>query len=55
MWMKCFPNNYKGFKELECYIKKCCNENILACIEATGFYGEVLADFLYAKGCNASN
>lgn len=44
---KKFPNNKSGFKLLEVWLKLHNYENLHACMEATGIYGEPLANFLY--------
>jgi transposase len=43
-------NDLKGFKDLTAWLEK---QNILhlkACMEATGSYGEEIADYLYKQG-----
>lgn len=53
---KKFSNTKIGFKSLENWLKDC-TVNITdmhACMEATGIYGEALAEFLYEIGCIVS-
>jgi transposase len=49
-----FPNDSKGFNNLELWLNKLSINQIKACMEATGSYGEQLADFLYNKGFEIS-
>jgi transposase len=49
-----FSNDSKGFNELYSWIDKLCITQVKACMEATGSYGELLADFLYCKGFEIS-
>ena len=53
---KKFSNTKSGFKLLEDWLKTCnINiENIHACMEATGIYGEPLADFVYKINCTVN-
>lgn len=51
---KIFTNCSQGFNQLDIWVKKCGDIEIFACMEATGFYGELLAEFLYSKGYNVS-
>ena len=53
---KKFSNNKDGFKLLEDWLKinNVNVENIHACMEATGIYGENLANFLYNITCKVS-
>ena len=44
---KKFSNNKSGFKLLEVWLKLYNYESLHACMEATGIYGEPLANFLY--------
>lgn len=54
MSCKEFSNCQKGFGELENWLHKNNITKVAACIEATGHYGENLAEFLYAKGNKVS-
>jgi transposase len=45
-----FANDPKGFNDLYCWITDLGVSQVKACMEATGSYGERLADFLYNKG-----
>ncbi len=47
MKTKKFPNDKQGFNLLITWLKIYGNENMHVCMEATGTYGEALADFLY--------
>jgi len=51
---KSFANNSQGFVSLKLWIEKNGYEKVWACMEATGFYGEVLAEFLYVNGYDIS-
>jgi len=53
---KKFSNNKSGFKLLMDWLKTCSVSigNVHACMEATGIYGEELADFLYSINCTVS-
>ena len=44
---KKFSNNIIGFKLLETWLKLNNADNLHACMEATGIYGEALANFIY--------
>lgn len=44
------PNTQEGFEELTQWLYKQGVNKIKACMEATGSYGEKLADYLYAEG-----
>lgn len=46
---KVFTNNTKGFEELTQWLERNKCHSIHACMEATGIYGEALADFLYKE------
>lgn len=53
IFYKEFSNKQAGFEELVIWIKKqgnVCPEDLHACMEATGIYGEQLATFLYHAG-----
>ncbi len=49
-----FSNDSKGFNELYCWLGKLGITKVKACMEATGSYGELLADFLYCKDFEVS-
>jgi transposase len=44
------PNTQEGFKELTQWLYKQGIDKLKACMEATGSYGEQLADYLYKEG-----
>lgn len=46
-WSGEFENNEKGFKQLSKWLKKRQVGQLHACMEATGSYGEALAEYLY--------
>jgi transposase len=50
---KIFNNTHSGFKEFIVWIKKYCN-NPWVCMEATGHYSEIFADFLISEGLKVS-
>lgn len=47
---KQFDNSPKGFKLLSAWLKSLHITEVHACLEATGTYGEAIADFLHQKG-----
>jgi len=47
---KKFDNKESGFQELEKWLKEKGVEKVWCCMEATGKYGEKLANYLYNKG-----
>ena len=49
-----FPNTPQGFSKLGRWLKKQGVETVHACLEATGTYGEALAEFLHATGRQVS-
>jgi transposase len=51
---KTFTNSLKGFNELDAWVKGYSSDSVSACMEATGFYGELLAEFLYSKAYRVS-
>jgi transposase len=56
-WAASFPNNLKGFKALMGWLGRhasCSNEQVHACMECTSRYGDALAQFLHAQGCQVS-
>lgn len=53
-WNEHFKNNEAGFKDLSRWAKKHNGEKIHACMEATGQYGNGLAEYLYQEGWQVS-
>lgn len=51
---KQFNNNQKGFEELKEWLEFHQVTNLHACMEATGIYGESLAEYLYEQGYKIS-
>ena len=51
---KVFPNTSTGFEQLRDWLSKQGVENVHACLEATGTYGEALALFLHQAGHRVS-
>jgi transposase len=51
---KKFKNNVAGFNELSQWLLKQNAGQLHACMEATGMYGERLADYLYEQGMDIS-
>ena len=49
-----FENNAGGFKKLNRWMSKYTSEKVHACLEATGQYGEALAEYLYQEGHGVS-
>lgn len=49
-----FANNAKGFTNLTSWLRQKGLEPVHACLEATGVYGEDLAEYLYAQGHTVS-
>jgi len=49
-----FDNNPGGFKKLMRWMNKYQVQNIHACMEATGQFGEALAEYLYQEGLAVS-
>lgn len=47
---KAFDNNDQGFDALSKWLGKYGADNISACLEATGTYGEALAEYLHGQG-----
>lgn len=45
-----FENNPSGFRKLSHWIGKYTPKKVLACLEATGQFGEALAEYLYQQG-----
>jgi transposase len=52
--MKKFDNNIKGFKLLQGWLASLKVEQVHACLEATGPYGDAIAEFLYERGYRVS-
>lgn len=48
-YRRTFRNHPDGFSELMVWLAKHTQEPVHACLEATGVYGEALAEFLYAR------
>lgn len=53
-WHGKFENASTGFKKLQRWVNKHVSEKVHACMEATGQYGERLAEFLYQEGFGIS-
>ena len=49
-----FANSPKGFKQLQQWLNKRLDGELHACLEATGQYGEAVAEFLHAAGYTVS-
>jgi transposase len=49
-----FDNSPKGFKELQGWLTSLHIERVHACLEATGVYGEAVAEFLYERNHRVS-
>ena len=49
-WSKVFDNNEQGFESLSVWLKKHNTGSLDACLEATGTYGEALAEYLHGQG-----
>lgn len=49
-----FDNSPKGFKLLQGWLMSLHFEQVHACLESTGMYGEAVAEFLYEKGHRVS-
>lgn len=52
--VQCFPNDLKGYEALACWLSDKHVVPDMFCMEATGSYGEALADFLYASDYHVS-
>jgi transposase len=52
--VKKFDNNSKGFKLLQGWLTSLHIEHVHACLEATGPYGDAIAEFLYERGHRVS-
>ena len=52
--VKKFANNNKGFKLLQGWLASLHIEEVHACLEATGPYGDAIAEFLYEHGHRVS-
>jgi len=52
--VKKFDNNMKGFKLLRGWLSSLKIEQVHACLEATGTYGEAIAEFLHEHGHRVS-
>lgn len=53
-WQATFENSPSGFKALSQWTAKRTAEPVRACLEATGRYGEALAEYLYQAGAAVS-
>lgn len=53
-WSGQFDNSQSGFKQLDKWLKKRQVEQLHACMEATGSYGEALTYFLHEQGYQVS-
>jgi transposase len=53
-WNEHFENNADGFKHMNRWIGKHSHEEVHACMEATGQYGDGLAEYLYQQGNQVS-
>jgi transposase len=51
---KTFSNNTKGYQTLLTWLSKHDAQELHACMEATGVYGEALAEYCYDNGINIS-
>jgi transposase len=49
-----FANNRQGFEQLQRWLSKRLDGNLHACLEATGHYGEAVAEFLHQAGHTVS-
>ncbi|MPM37878.1 IS110 family transposase ISOt5 [bioreactor metagenome] len=45
-----FSNSEKGYEQLELWLRKQTNSNVHICMEATGQYGDGVAEYLFAQG-----
>lgn len=52
--MKKFDNNIKGFRLMQGWLASLKIEQVHACLEATGPYGDAVAEFLYERGHRVS-
>jgi transposase len=53
-WNNHFDNSLAGFRNLVHWVEKYTQEKVHACMEATGQYGNELAEFLYQQGNQVS-
>jgi transposase len=53
-WNEHFENNGDGFRRMSKWVKKQTQEQVHACMEATGQYGDALAEYLHAQGWQVS-
>lgn len=51
---KSFKNSSEGFVQLQQWLQKQAVDNLHTCMEATGIYGEALAEFLFDTGYDVS-
>jgi transposase len=54
MLVKKFTNDTKGIKLLQGWLRSMNIERVHACLEATGTYSEMVAEFLYEHGHRVS-
>ena len=48
------PNTKAGFRSLDNFLKKRCRDGAHICLEATGLYGDAVAEFLHGRGYTVS-
>lgn len=48
------PNSVQGFRSLDNFLKKRCGQEGSVCLEATGLYGDGVAEYLYQRGYRVS-
>lgn len=53
-WNEHFENSPDGFKSLSRWVGRHTHEKVHACMEATGQYGDALAEYLYQQGWQVS-
>jgi transposase len=51
---KAVNNNARGFEQLTAWLKNRKSSDVHACLEATGIYGEAIAEYLYDQGHTVS-
>jgi len=49
-----FPNRAEGFEQLSNWLRECGVQQVHACMEATGRYGDELAEYLFEQGHRVS-
>jgi len=45
-----FANNQKGHEQLELWVRKQTDSSVHVCLEATGQYGDAVAEYMFAQG-----